>query len=104
MLVTMPQSDRHTTVQLLVATPKGTMDIVADQSHKTFDIPLPAGVKEHEVSVTAQFLTSGGQPDLKSEVTILKEAAKSKPAPKPEPKPEAPKPEPKTRAQAGTQG
>lgn len=93
MKLQLPLSDLHSAVRVSAKTPKGLIETTLDNSHKTVDIDLPAGIHEDDVEVVAEFLTNQGIVDKAVEPVVLKTLVVK--APKATPKPAAPKVETK---------
>ena len=86
--VNLPSSQTHPLVRVTVKTPKGETTTTLDDSHSTWEVPIPKGMRENQIEVTAQLCDARGEPDKRMEPIVLKaisEAPVKKDPPKPKP-------------------
>lgn len=96
MKVNLPSSQTHPLVRVTVKTPKGETTTTLDDSHSTWEVAIPKGMREDQIEVTAQLCDACGEPDTRMEPIVLKVVSdalakkgppKAKPADKPVEKP-----------------
>jgi hypothetical protein len=89
MKVNLPSSHTHPLVRVTVKTPKGETTTTLDDSHSTWEVAIPKGIREDQVEVTAQLCDARGEPDKRMEPIVLKAASETsaKPAERPPVKP-----------------
>ena len=89
MKVNLPSSHTHPLVRVTVKTPKGETTTTLDDSHSTWEVAIPRGIREDQVEVTAQLCDTRGEPDKRMAPIVLKGASQdsAKPAEQPPAKP-----------------
>lgn len=71
--VTLPISDRHTQVKIIMVAPCGHTESIYDDSHKVVEIETPADVDHDDIEVYSQFIGRNGQVDETMRPMLLKE-------------------------------
>jgi hypothetical protein len=80
MLIQLPKSDRHSSILLVVDTPEGRITITVMNTLASYDVRLPAGVKDSQCRIVAMFLKPNFEVDTLMSTVVLQE-----PEPEPEP-------------------
>lgn len=72
MLLTIPHNGKHRQVRVTIRSADWSTDTTLDDSHKTVEVKLPAGVEEDSVEAFAEYIDNRGEIDPSAGKAVMK--------------------------------